>query len=118
MSVYSFITQPFRYAERFDTGVRDSYALARTVQIDGSYTNLSNANTMAQILFDILKSPRQRFDVVVHGVNVVNLSMYDGYAPCAVLVHDRFDLSGGKAVIIPEFSIDLGAGQTTLRCWG
>lgn len=118
MSVFGFITQPFRYATKIDAAVRSTYELARQVELDTALTSLADANALATELFDILKAPRQRFDVPVLGVDVVNLAMYDGQAPCAMLTHSRFDLSAGKLVIIPDFTIDLAAGQTVLRCWG
>ncbi len=118
MSVYSFITEPFRFVDKFDAGVRASYELARQIEIEGAFTSLANADTVAQILFDILKSPRQRFDVPVLGVDIINLGMFDGQVPAATLISDRFGLTAGKPVIIPDFTIDLNAGQTILRCWG
>lgn len=118
MSVYSFITQPYRYAANQDTAVRTAYELARQVEVDGGLTNLADAATVGLELFNILKLPRLRFEVAVLGVDVINLSMFDGAAPCATLLDSRFDLSAGKLVVIPDYTIDLSAGQTILRCWG
>ena len=118
MSVFAFITQPFRYSAKSDASVRTTHTLARQVEVEGALTNLTDADVVAQELFDILKFPRQRFDVPVLGVDVINLSMYDGQPPCATLLDNRFGLSAGKLVVIPDFTIDLSAGQTVLRCWG
>lgn len=118
MSVYTFITKPFRYSVQSDTAVRTAYSLAKQVEINSALTNMADADTVALELFNILKSPRQRFDVPVIGVDVVNLAMYDGLPPCATLLSDRWGLSAGKLVVIPDFTIDLSAGQTVLRCWG
>jgi hypothetical protein len=117
-SVYSFITQPYRYAEKVDQTVRTNYALARAVEIQGRMTNLTDADAVAATIHGLLKAPRQRFEVVVLGVNVMTLSMLDGQTPCAVLTTDRFNLQNGLLVLVPDFTIDLGNGQTTLRCWG
>lgn len=117
-TTYSFITEPFRYADKFDNAVRSTYGLARQVELASTFTNMTDADYEAGVLFDILKAPRQRFEVVVLGVNVVNLSMYDGGIPCATLLSDRFNLQSGKLVAIPEFVLNLGEGQTILRCWG
>lgn len=117
-TIYSFITQPFRYAERVDQTVRTRHALARTIEIEGRLTNLSDAEAVATTLHDILKAPRMRFDVPVLGVDVMTLSMLDGYPPTATLISDRFGLDQGRLVIIPDFTVDLRSGQTTLRCWG
>ena len=117
-SVYSFITQPFRYAEKVDQTVRTTYALARTIQIDGRMTNLSDADAVATTIHNILKAPRLRFEVPVIGVDVMTLAMLDGQTPCATLTSDRFNLQNGLLVLVPDFTINLGNGQTTLRCWG
>lgn len=118
MNVYNFITQPWRYATQQDVTIKTNYPLAREVEIEGAYTALSDATTMSLTLFNILKAPRQRFDVPVLGIDVVTPAMFDGAAPCATLFHSRFGLSAGKLVIIPDFTIDFGNGQTILRCWG
>ncbi len=86
--------------------------------MDTVVTNMADAATVAAELFNILKFPRQRFDVPVIGIDVVNLSMYDGACVCATLTNTRFGLNVGKLVVIPDFTIDLSAGQTVLRCWG
>lgn len=117
-SVYSFITQPFRYSEQVDQNVRLNFALARAVEIEGRMTNLADADAVAATLHSILKAPRTRFEVPVIGVNVMTLSMLDGKTPCAMLTSDRFNLSQGLLVLIPDFTINLGSGQTVLRCWG
>jgi hypothetical protein len=117
-SVYSFITQAFRYSEKVDQTVRTNFALARAVEIDGRLTNLADADAVATTLHAILKAPRVRFEVPVLGVNVMTLSMLDGQTPCAMLTSDRFNLSQGLLVLIPDFTINLGSGQTILRCWG
>jgi hypothetical protein len=118
MSIYSFITQPYRYSTQSDPTIRTAYDLARQVEIDSALTNQVDADTVSLELFNIIKSPRQRFDVPVIGVSVINIDMYDGGVPCATLLHDRWGLSGGKLVAIPDFTIDLSTGQTVLRCWG
>lgn len=118
MSVYTFITQPFRYAEIFDQTVRAQYTLARSVEIEGRFTNLADAQSVGATLADLLKAPRVRFEVPVLGVNVVNPSMFDGQTPCAILSSDRFNLQAGRLVLIPDFTLNLNSGQTVLRCWG
>lgn len=119
MSIFSFITKPYRYSVQADTAVRTTHELARQVEIDSWLTLKADADVVGAELFNILKAPRQRFDVPVLGVDVINLSMYDGGVPCATLLSDRFGLSGaGKLVAIPDFTIDFGVGQTVLRCWG
>ena len=118
MSVYSFITQPFRFSTQTDPSIRVAYDLARQVEIDASLSNLADAAAVALELFNILKSPRQRFDVPVIGVNIITVDMFDGQVPCATLLSDRWGLTAGKLVAIPDFTIDLAAGQTVLRCWG
>jgi len=117
-SVYSFITQAFRYSEQVDQTVRTNFPLARAIEIEGRMTNLADANAVSATLHSILKAPRTRFEVPVLGVNVMTLSMLDGQTPCAMLTSDRFNLSQGLLVLIPDFTINLGAGQTILRCWG
>lgn len=118
MNVFNFITQPWRYATQADLSIRNTYELARVVEIEGAYTSLADATTVSSVLFDILKSPRQRFDVPVLGVDIITPGMFDGQTPCAMLTHSRFGLSAGKLVIIPDYTIDPGSGQTILRCWG
>jgi hypothetical protein len=118
MSIFSVITQPYRYSVQIDATVRTTYELARQVEIESALTNLADADAVALELFNILKFPRQRFDVPVIGVDVVNLSMYDGLPPCATLTDSRFGLQAGKLIVIPDFTIDLSVGQTVLRCWG
>lgn len=117
-SIYSFITQAFRYSEKVDQVVRTNFALARTLEIEGRITNVDDADAVAETIFNIMKAPRIRFEVPVLGVNVMTLSMLDGKTPCAMLTSDRFNLSAGLLVLIPDFTINLGSGQTTLRCWG
>jgi len=118
MSVYSFITKPYRFSTASDNAIKTAYSLARQVEIETYLTTLADAATIAAELFNILKSPRQRFDVPVIGVDIITLAMYDGLPPCATLISDRWALSGGKLVVIPDFTIDLSMGQTVLRCWG
>lgn len=118
MSIYSFITQPFRYSVQSDSAVRTAYALARQVEIASALTNMTDANVVAAELFNILKSPRQRFDVPVIGVDIMTIDQFDGQVPCALLMSSRWGLSAGKLVAIPDFTIDLSSGQTVLRCWG
>lgn len=118
MSVVSFITRPFRYAEKVDTAIRDKFPLARQVDLNSRFTNLADADAIGNDIFAILKNPRQRFEVPVMGIDIVNLSMFDGSPPCAVLTTDRWGLDQGIIVVIPDFTINIGAGQTVLRCWG
>jgi len=118
MSVYSFITKPYRFSVQQDATLRTAYQLARQIEIDSALTNMADADTVSLELFNILKLPRQRFDVPVIGIDVINLGMYDGGVPCATLLHDRWGLAAGKLVAIPDFTIDLGKNQTVLRCWG
>ena len=98
MSVFSFITQPWRYSVQADTAVRTAYELARQVEINSYLTDMDDADDVALELFNILKSPRQRFDVPVIGIDVVTLEMYDGLPPMAVLMNDRF--MGEKSNVI------------------
>ena len=118
MATYDFITQPFRYATAFDSGVRNQYALARQVEIEGRHTNLADAEVTADILFGILKAQRYRFNVTVLGVDVIDPSAFDGTPPCATLFSDRFNLQSGRLVLVPDFLIDPNQGHTILRCWG
>lgn len=118
MSIFSFITQPYRYSIQSDSAVRTAYDLARQIEMPSMLTSLADADAVALELFNILKSPRQRFDVPVIGIDVVAIDQFDGNVLCATLLHDRWGLSGGKVVAIPDFTIDLSAGQTVLRCWG
>jgi hypothetical protein len=117
-NTFSFITQPFRYAEQADAAVRTNYQLSRQVQIEGRLTNLTDADALAVILHNILKAPRQRFEVTVLGINIMVPSSLDGQTPCALLTNDRFNLQSGLVVLIPDFTINPGTGQTVLRCWG
>lgn len=118
MSIVSFITKPFRYAEQVDDNIRTKFTLSRSIDIDARFTNLVDANAVGQEIFSILKNPRQRFEVPVVGIDIVTLSMFDGYPPCAVLSTDRWGLSQGIIVVVPDFIIKPGDGQTILRCWG
>lgn len=118
MSVYSFITNPWRYAEASDQTVRTLYPLARTIQIDGKLTNLSDAEAVKTEIFNLVKSQRFRFEVVVSGVDIVTPNSFDGAPLCATLSSDRFGLQAGRLVLIPDFTINLNKGETTLRCWG
>ncbi|MBA3240923.1 MAG: hypothetical protein H0T60_06820 [Acidobacteria bacterium] len=118
MGSYSFITKPFRYAVNADLTIRNTYALARQVELETALTNVADATTIGAVLFNILKSPRIRFEVPVIGLDVISMTMYDGGVPCATLISDRFSLQAGKLVAIPDFTMDLASGRTILRCWG
>lgn len=120
MSTYSFITAPYRWVDHFDATIRESFDLARQLELPSAVSNINDADVLAETLFDILKSPRVRFEVPVVGVNVIMPSMYSGVVPfpCATLYSDRFGLSGGRVVLVPEYAVNLNEGQTVLRCWG
>jgi hypothetical protein len=118
VSIYTFITAPFRYQSASSDDIRNAFSLARSIEIDSRLTNLYDASAIASTIFDILAAPRVRFEVPVLGVNIINASMYNGQTPCATLMQNRFNMQTGRLVIIPEFRIDLNTGQTILRCWG
>jgi len=116
--VYSFITNAFRYAEAFDNAIRSTYPLARSIEIQGKLTSLTDAEAMKAQIFDVVKSQRFRFETTVIGIDLITPDSFDGVPPCAMLYSDRFGLTGGRLVMIPDFTLDLDKGQTTLRCWG
>lgn len=117
-AIYGFISQPYRYAQAVDSTVQTTFEQARLVEVPGLFSQLADAETLNQTLFDLIKVPRRRFRAEVHGLDFVRLDDYDGQVPCATLKSERYGLQTGLLVALVGLELNASKNITLLDCWG
>ncbi len=117
-TIYGFISQPYRYAQSSDVNVQNDYEQARIVEVPGVFTDLTDAESVNSVLFDMIKAPRRRFTVEVDGTDVISLDDFDGETPCFTIKSNRYGLSAGLLVIAIGVQINASKNITSIDCWG
>lgn len=113
---YGLITNEYRYAEVYDSGIAATYTKARELEILSNF-DLGKIGTLLSAMFAVIGAVRRRFIVELIGTDYITLDDFTFATPARYFTAPEFN-ANMLPVIITRASIRESENKTILELWG
>lgn len=114
----SFLLEEYRRSTQSNAGTLADYANARRIEIETNIATLAGGDALANELLALLEDPARVFEVEIEGVDVADLSAFDGSPPAFALEAARFAISSATPMLPAAIEIDHERSTTRLTIRG
>lgn len=114
----ALIENEWRPSVQADAAILTLYPEARDIIITSAIDTNTAAATFSLALFNLLKVPRKRYQVVIDGAMTYRPSSWQGGPPTVTLKSSRYGVAAGVLGIIVGARWDFQKDTMTLEVWG